>query len=168
MGSPSLQTIFLLLDFLLLVWSSTHPGIVIYSAHWSEGGRNRVLKLPLIMHLLLQHSHIYSWKGAVSLYMYMFTTVHSEVTVRSQWGHSEVRHVLCFTYLTPSPVTTPRGHLLPKSASIWLSINEGIQGALASIISCCANKEGTRQKGQERLKSDMGLWLVSISARKNN
>ena len=49
-----------------------------------------------------------------------------------------------------------------------LSINEGIKRALAIVISWCSNNEGTRQKSQERLKSDLGLWLLGISARKNN
>ena len=36
------------------------------------------------------------------------------------------------------------------------------------ILSRCANEEGTRQKSQERLKSDLGLRLFGFLARKNN
>ena len=58
--------------------------------------------------------------------------------------------------------------LLQKAPQRWFSINEGIKTALAIVISWSDNKKVTRQKSQERLKSDLGLWLFGILVRRNN
>ena len=59
----------------------------------------------------------------------------------------------------------------------WLSINKRMERALAILIptihldfgiSYCANKKGTRNKSQERLKSDLGFRFFGISVRKIN
>ena len=72
--------------------------------------------------------------------------------------------------LTPSHVTgvpgVGAGAFATKSPSKMLSINEGIKRALAIVISWCVRNKGTRKKTQERLKSDLGLWLFGSSDRK--
>ena len=65
--------------------------------------------------------------------------------------------------------TTPRflyrvSHIwrsLAQTPQRWLSINDGIKRASAVIMSWCVNKERTREKSQERLKSDLGLQFLA-------
>ena len=53
-----------------------------------------------------------------------------------------------------------------KTVNNGFLINKGIKRALAIAMSWCADKEETRQKSQDRLKSDQGASFLVLEPEK--